>query len=322
MPVTTRAAALKAQANAHLTLETSSTASGAVLTLADTYEQSHEVVVQQAINVKVEPACSSPETKPISPSASPSKEDDNHSVISLQSSENDENDSMHVSVTEGEIITDESTRGGKMVFMNGFAYLYTGMSKDATGWRCARRNENCKVVIHISKLTGKLKAWNGVYHCHQSDKRENQKREILNEIKHRVLDKYKSIKMIIEEEYRKANLSEEEKRTMPLPSQIESGLQKLSRKALPPLPQTQKFDLPLVYQETYSHQKFLIYDKRKTIYGGRLMIFASEEQLSVLYHSDFYLPMALSKHHQSYSINSMYCMGCKMAKVRIFYHFN
>ncbi len=42
----------------------------------------------------------------------------------------------------------------------------------------------------------------------------------------------------------------------------------------------------MVYQETYSHQKFLIYDKRKNAYRGRLMIFASEEQLNVLYQLD------------------------------------
>ncbi|CAF0843272.1 unnamed protein product [Adineta ricciae] len=82
---------------------------------------------------------------------------------------------------------------------------------------------------------------------------------------------------------------------MPLPCQIESGLQKLIRKPLPPPPQNQKFNLPSVYQEAYSHQKFLIYDKRKTIYGGRLMIFASEEQLNVPYHLDVLFAEGTSK---------------------------
>jgi hypothetical protein len=67
---------------------------------------------------------------------------------------------------------------------------------------------------------------------------------------------------------------------------LESGLHKLRRKSLPPLPQNQKFVVPPVYQETYSHQKFFIYDKRESAYGGRLMIFASDEQLNVLYHSN------------------------------------
>ena len=55
---------------------------------------------------------------------------------------------------------------------------------------------------------------------------------------------------------------------------------------MPPLPQNQKFLVPPVYRETYLHQKFLSYDKRKTIYGDRLMIFASDEQWYVLHGLD------------------------------------
>ncbi|CAF1902385.1 unnamed protein product [Rotaria magnacalcarata] len=57
-----------------------------------------------------------------------------------------------------------------------------------------------------------------------------------------------------------------------------SGLQKLRRKALPPLPSNQRFVIPPAYQTTYGSKLFLIYDKRKSAYGGRLLMFASEEQ--------------------------------------------
>ncbi|CAF4161369.1 unnamed protein product [Rotaria magnacalcarata] len=340
MPVTTRAATLRSQANADLIhlqdqatptststgkttrkysskqkrkqaqgqqiissvesqicspLQPQSTTLDAVLTSEGIHEQHHEDVTLKNDDATVEPTSSIPITSSVSPTtSSPTKNDDNDSIISLESSNNDENeifagDSNHLMnepVIKGEVTTGTSTRGGKMIFMNGFAYLYMSMAKETTSWRCARRNENCKAVIHISKQTGQFSHWNGILHCHPSDARETQKRDILNKVKHRVLDQYISIKIIIEEEYRKANLSVEEKRMMPLPAQIESGLHKLRRKSLPPIPQNQKFLLPPVYQETYSHQKFLIYDKRKTIYGGRLMIFASDEQLNVLYGSD------------------------------------
>ncbi|CAF5018959.1 unnamed protein product, partial [Rotaria socialis] len=69
------------------------------------------------------------------------------------------------------------------------------------------------------------------------DARETRKRDILNKIKHRVLDEDTSIGIIIEEEYRKANLSVEEKQMMPLLTQIESGLHKLRRKSLPSISQ-------------------------------------------------------------------------------------
>ncbi|CAF5101578.1 unnamed protein product, partial [Rotaria magnacalcarata] len=66
----------------------------------------------------------------------------------------------------------------------------------------------------------------------------------------------------------------------------ESGLHKTRRRALPPVPRDQKFVVPPVYLETYSKEPFLIYDKRKSQYGGRVMMFASPEQLDVLFHSD------------------------------------
>jgi len=67
---------------------------------------------------------------------------------------------------------------------------------------------------------------------------------------------------------------------------LESGLHKLRRKALPPLPVDQLFVIPPVYQNTYDDEPFLIYDKRKSHYGGRLLMFASEEQLNVLFQSE------------------------------------
>ncbi|CAF3412254.1 unnamed protein product [Rotaria socialis] len=62
-----------------------------------------------------------------------------------------------------------------------------------------------------------------------------------------------------------------------------SGLQKLRRNALPPLPSDQRFVIPPAYQTTYGSELFLIYDKRKSAHGGRLLIFGSEEQLNVLF---------------------------------------
>ncbi|CAF1103951.1 unnamed protein product, partial [Rotaria sp. Silwood1] len=166
-------------------LQSQSTTLDAVLTLEGIHEQPHEDVILKKDDATGEPTSSTPITGSVSPTtSSPTKNDDNDSIISLESSNKDENeifagDSKHlmnVPVIKGEVTTGTSTR--------------------------------------------------------------------------------------------------------------ESGLHKLRRKSLSPIPQNQKFLLPPAYQETYSHQKFLIYDKRKTIYGGRLMIFASDEQLNVLYGSD------------------------------------
>jgi hypothetical protein len=34
-------------------------------------------------------------------------------------------------------------------------------SKETIGWRCAKRNENCKIVIHTLKTIGEFGQWNG-----------------------------------------------------------------------------------------------------------------------------------------------------------------
>ncbi|CAF1023302.1 unnamed protein product [Rotaria magnacalcarata] len=244
MPVTTRAATLRSQANADLIhsqdqatptststgkttrkysskqkrkqaqgqqiissvesqicspLQPQSTTLDAVLTSEGIHEQHHEDVTLKNDDATVEPTSSIPITSSVSPTtSSPTKNDDNDSIISLESSNNDENeifagDSNHLMnepVIKGEVTTSTSTRGGKMIFMNGFGYLYMSMAKETTGWRCARRNENCKAVIHISKQTGQFSHWNGIFHCHPSDARETRKRGILNKTKHRVLDQY------------------------------------------------------------------------------------------------------------------------------------
>ncbi|CAF2092156.1 unnamed protein product [Rotaria magnacalcarata] len=143
-----------------------------------------------------------------------STENSDHSIVSLDSSNNDdmvvsEGDAdvfINVPVVKGEITSGTSIR----------------KAKETIGWRCARRNVNCKAVIHTLKTTGEFSRWNGVFHYHTVDPNEARKREILGTIKKRVLDEHIPVKIIVEQEYRKANLSTEEKRIIPLPSKIGS----------------------------------------------------------------------------------------------------
>ncbi|CAM4942461.1 unnamed protein product [Rotaria socialis] len=193
-------------------------------------------------------------------------------LLSSESSDKDEDDIypgdsnaiMNKPVKNGKITSGTSTRGGKMIYMNDYGHLFLNETKNAVGWS----------------------HWNGQVYSHLRDAGYTRKNEILLKIKSRVVDEFIPIKAITEDEYRKANLTAEEKRVMPLPIQIESGLYKLRRKRYPPIPTDQKFIIPPVYLETYANSRFLIYDKRKTVYGGRLLIFASDEQLNVLFHSE------------------------------------
>ncbi|CAF4560152.1 unnamed protein product, partial [Rotaria magnacalcarata] len=203
-----------------------------------------------------------------------------YSLLSSESSDKDEDDIypgdsnaiMNKPVKNGEITSGTSTRGGKMIYMNDYGYLFLNETKNAVGWRCTRRDLNCKAVIYTFKNTQEFSHWNGQVHRHLRDAGYTRKNEILSKIESRVADEFIPIKAIIEDEYRKAKLTAEEKRVMPLPIQIESGLYKLRRKRYPPIPTDQKFIIPPIYQETYSNSRFLIYDKRKTVYGGLLPV--------------------------------------------------
>ena len=130
-------------------------------------------------------------------------------------------------VVKGEITTGTSTRGGKMIFMNQYGYLYMNETKTTIGWRCVKRNENCKAVIYTLKISGEFSHWSGKCHCHLVDLSDTRKREISANIKSRVLDEFVSIQSIVEDEYRKANLSVEEKKMMPLPCQIGTSISAL-----------------------------------------------------------------------------------------------
>ena len=67
---------------------------------------------------------------------------------------------------------------------------------------------------------------------------------------------------------------------------LESGLQKYRRKALPPIRTDHKFIISDDYKQTCSNGQFRLYDKRKSAYRRRLILFSSEEQFKVLLQLD------------------------------------
>lgn len=62
-------------------------------------------------------------------------------------------------------------------------------------------------------------------------------------------------------------------------------LQKHRRKNIPPFPSSYNFEIPLLYQHTWSGEQFVIADIQRKRVGGRLIIFSSNEQLDLLFNS-------------------------------------
>ena len=66
---------------------------------------------------------------------------------------------------------------------------------------------------------------------------------------------------------------------------LESTLQKHRRKNIPPLPLSLDFEVPLFYQHTWSGEKLILADVQRKEFGGRLIMFSSNEQIELLLNS-------------------------------------
>jgi hypothetical protein len=66
---------------------------------------------------------------------------------------------------------------------------------------------------------------------------------------------------------------------------IESALQKHRRKNIPALPTSLCFEIPLLYQHTWSGDQFILADVQSKRVGGRLIMFSSNEQVDLLLES-------------------------------------
>ena len=66
---------------------------------------------------------------------------------------------------------------------------------------------------------------------------------------------------------------------------LESALQKHRRKSVPPLPVSIDFEIPSLYQRTWSGEQFLLADIQSKKVGGRLIMFSSNEQVELLLNS-------------------------------------
>ncbi len=160
----------------------------------------------------------SPDSKSSSTTTEAAKED-HLAFLFVSSNENENNtyynDSNGVTsdpVVKGDITVGTSTRGGRMIFMNQYGYVYMKKTKTTVGYRCVKRNETCKAAMFTFKSSEEFSHWNGKYHYHLVVLSDSRRLEILTKINNRVLDEFISIKSIIEEEYRKGNLSIEKRK--------------------------------------------------------------------------------------------------------------
>ncbi|CAF1173782.1 unnamed protein product [Adineta ricciae] len=201
-------------------------------------------------------------------------------------SELDEIDDDCHGVTDKTHVTYGSTnRGGRELYMNGYSYQVKTVNTMTTRWRCTVRTPLCGASIYTNNIDNTFSRWNGVYHSHVPDENRELIREIIAKIKARVLSEPYPVMMIAEEEIRNAKLDKTQLAAMPLPCQLESALQKHRRKTVPALPKSLIFEIPSLYQHTWSGGQFILADVLKERGDERLIMFSSDEQIELLLNS-------------------------------------
>ncbi|CAF3042399.1 unnamed protein product [Rotaria sp. Silwood2] len=188
-------------------------------------------------------------------------------------------------VDKNNITFGRTNRGGRELYMCGYTYQVKEKNATATRWRCVIRTPTCPVTIHTNNIDDSFIYWNGAYHHHPPNRSRELIKNIISKIKARVLVEPYPVVSIAEEEIRNAKLDKSQLAAMPLPSQMESALQKHRRKNIPCLPLSLDFEIPLLYQHTWSGGKFLIADIQRKRVGGRLIMFSSNEQIDLLLNS-------------------------------------
>ncbi|CAF4196272.1 unnamed protein product, partial [Rotaria sp. Silwood2] len=103
-----------------------------------------------------------------------------------------------------------------------------------------------------------------------------------------IQSKTNSIPKIYEEELARSNLSSTALTLAPVVVEIKSVLNRVRRKTTPPLPTSADFDIPDFYQQTLNGAQFIC--TNKIIKKKRMILFATDKQLEVLFSSECIFP--------------------------------
>lgn len=96
--------------------------------------------------------------------------------------------------------------------MDGHTYDFLSVSvkNNQRSFRCTRKDSGCRVIVYISIDSNIYKDFNHVEHNHPSNHGNVKRILVLNKIKQRVLTEPTSITRIVEDEYAKSNLNNDE----------------------------------------------------------------------------------------------------------------
>jgi hypothetical protein len=116
-------------------------------------------------------------------------------------------------VTVDEIEWCKTNRGNDRMCMSGFTYDYTSQSlkNNHRNFRCSRKDAGCRSVVYVFIDSNAYKGSNNAEHNHPPNHQNVKRLLILQKVKDRVLLEPTSVTRIIEDEYVKNNLNNDDR---------------------------------------------------------------------------------------------------------------
>ncbi|CAF1297611.1 unnamed protein product [Adineta steineri] len=114
-------------------------------------------------------------------------------------------------------------------------------------------------------------------------------RKMMNNVKNRVTNETTAIGQIYTDELVRSNLSTTALALAPTAKLANPSLHQIRRQTTPNLPTSMNFDIPTDYKRTMNNERYLLTDRIQRVDGNigkRLLFFATDEQLRVLFTSD------------------------------------
>ncbi|CAF4485167.1 unnamed protein product, partial [Rotaria sp. Silwood2] len=173
-----------------------------------------------------------------------------------------------------------TTKGKRLLLYNGYAYTLNKDRGKAKYWRCEDRY--CSAFVHTD-ANDNYKTHSGTHDGHLPSPDRIELLEFKKNVKERVIHETTPIARIYEQELAAAKLSQTSLALAPDAKDAHSSLSRLRRKTIPTLPTSIDFDIPTIYTQILDGKQFLF--KNTQIRGKREFIFASEQQLVMLFES-------------------------------------
>ncbi|CAF1479974.1 unnamed protein product [Rotaria magnacalcarata] len=111
-------------------------------------------------------------------------------------------------------------------------------------YRCSKKDIGCRSVVYISLGSNTFKNSNNVEHNHPPNHSDVKCLLVMQKIKERVTTEPTSVIRMIEDEYMKHHLTDDDRQRFLLPAAQASKFYKIRSKMLPPSPKSLDFEVP------------------------------------------------------------------------------